>query len=52
VLLIFAITIAANLGSGGMSEVALPALARGPFRAGATVDGFVAGSTPGPVARS
>jgi predicted MFS family arabinose efflux permease len=29
------VTVAANLGSGGMSEVALPALARGPFDAGA-----------------
>ncbi len=28
-------TFAANLGFGGMSEVALPALARGPFHAGA-----------------
>lgn len=33
---IFAVTIAANLGSGGMGEVALPSLARGPFRVGAT----------------
>lgn len=33
--LIFAITLVANLGSGGESEVALPALAHGPFRAGA-----------------
>ncbi len=29
------VTVAANLGSGGLSEVALPALARGPFAAGA-----------------
>lgn len=28
-------TLAANIGSGGLGEVALPALARGPFRAGA-----------------
>ncbi len=33
-----AVTVAANLGSGGLAEVALPALARGPFRAGA--DGY------------
>ena len=33
--IIFAIVVAANLGSGGMSEVALPALAQGPFEAGA-----------------
>ncbi len=33
---IFAVTIAANLGSGGMGEVALPSLARGPFHVGAT----------------
>jgi predicted MFS family arabinose efflux permease len=33
--LIFGITAAANLGSGGVSEVALPALAHGPFHAGA-----------------
>jgi len=32
----FIVTIAANLGSGGLSEVALPALARGPFHAGAS----------------
>ncbi len=32
---ILLITLAANLGTGGMSEVALPALAHGPFRAGA-----------------
>jgi len=29
------VLVAANLGSGGMSEVALPALAHGPFHAGA-----------------
>ena len=34
--LIFAVDIAANLGSGGMSDVALPSLAHGPFHAGAT----------------
>jgi MFS family permease len=33
--LIFAITLVANLTSGGESEVALPALAHGPFHAGA-----------------
>jgi MFS family permease len=33
---ILVVTLAANLGSGGMSEVALPALAQGPFHAGAT----------------
>jgi predicted MFS family arabinose efflux permease len=33
--LILLATFAANLGFGGMSEVALPALARGPFHAGA-----------------
>jgi hypothetical protein len=33
--LIFAITLVANLSSGGESEVALPALAHGPFHAGA-----------------
>lgn len=32
---ILVITFAANLGSGGMSEVALPALAHGPLQAGA-----------------
>ncbi len=32
---ILVITLAANLGSGGAGEVALPALARGPFHAGA-----------------
>ncbi|MHB2024210.1 MAG: MFS transporter, partial [Mycobacteriales bacterium] len=32
---ILLVTIAANLGSGGMSEVALPALAHGPWHAGA-----------------
>jgi len=32
---ILVITLAANLGSGGSGEVALPALARGPFHAGA-----------------
>jgi len=32
---IFVVILAANLGSGGMAEVALPALAHGPFRAGA-----------------
>jgi MFS family permease len=47
VLLIFAITIAANLGSGGMSEVALPALAHGPFRAGATGYGALVASIAG-----
>ncbi len=35
-LVILAVTVAANLGSGGMSEVALPALAHGPFHAGAS----------------
>ncbi len=34
--LIFVITIVANLGSGGITEVALPALAHGPFHAGAS----------------
>jgi len=33
--IILVITLAANLGSGGLGEVALPALARGPFHAGA-----------------
>jgi MFS family permease len=33
--IILVVTFAANLGSGGMSEVALPALAHGPFHAGA-----------------
>ncbi|MHB8458153.1 MAG: MFS transporter, partial [Acidimicrobiales bacterium] len=33
--LFLAVVVAANLGSGGMSEVALPALAHGPFHAGA-----------------
>lgn len=33
---IFAVTIAANLGSGGMGEVALPSLARGAFHVGAS----------------
>ncbi|MGH9106180.1 MAG: hypothetical protein ACRDZX_10150, partial [Acidimicrobiales bacterium] len=32
---ILAVALAANLGSGGMSEVALPALARGPLHTGA-----------------
>jgi hypothetical protein len=32
---ILVVTLAANLGSGGISEVALPALAHGPFHAGA-----------------
>ncbi|MHB1929923.1 MAG: MFS transporter [Acidimicrobiales bacterium] len=32
------VAVAANLGSGGLSEVALPALAHGPFHAGA--DGY------------
>jgi len=32
---IIVVLVAANLGSGGMGEVALPALAHGPFRAGA-----------------
>lgn len=32
---ILVVLVAANLGTGGMGEVALPALARGPFRAGA-----------------
>lgn len=35
------INIAANLGSGGESEVALPALAHGPLHAGATGYGFI-----------
>jgi MFS family permease len=43
-LLVFALCIAANLGSGGMSEVALPALARGSFRAGATGYGTLVAS--------
>jgi predicted MFS family arabinose efflux permease len=30
------VTVAANLGSGGMSEVALPSLAHGPFHTGAS----------------
>jgi MFS family permease len=47
VLLIFAINIAANLGSGGMSEVALPALAHGPFHAGATGYGALVASFAG-----
>jgi MFS family permease len=34
--MILLLTVAANLGSGGMGEVALPALAHGPFHAGAT----------------
>jgi predicted MFS family arabinose efflux permease len=34
--LIFAITLVANLTSGGLSEVALPALAHGPLHAGST----------------
>ncbi|MDA8310594.1 MAG: MFS transporter [Actinomycetota bacterium] len=33
---ILIVTLAANLGSGGVSEVALPALVHGPFHAGAT----------------
>ncbi len=33
--LILLVTLAANLGMGGLSEVALPALAHGPFHAGA-----------------
>src|ERR1022692_3028743 len=33
--IILVITLAANLGSGGLGDVALPALARGPFHAGA-----------------
>lgn len=32
---ILLVTLAANLGSGGLSEVALPALVRGPFHGGA-----------------
>jgi MFS family permease len=32
---IIVVLVAANLGAGGMGEVALPALAHGPFRAGA-----------------
>ncbi|HET9720550.1 MAG TPA: MFS transporter [Solirubrobacteraceae bacterium] len=47
VLLIFAINIAANLGSGGMSEVALPALAHGPLRAGPTGYGVLVASLAG-----
>ncbi len=39
--LICAITLAANLGSGGMSEVALPDLAHGPLHAGATGYGLM-----------
>lgn len=35
VLLVFGVSIAANLGLGGLSEVALPALAHGPLRDGA-----------------
>jgi predicted MFS family arabinose efflux permease len=33
--IILVITLAANLGLGGMSEIALPALVRGPFHSGA-----------------
>lgn len=49
---ILAVSIAANLGSGGMAEVALPALAHGPLRSGATgygaiVAGFGAGALVG-----
>jgi MFS family permease len=39
--IIFLVTIAANLGSGGMSEVALPALAHGPLHARATGYGLM-----------
>ncbi len=38
---ILLITLAANLGAGGMGEVALPALAHGPFHAGAAGYGFL-----------
>jgi predicted MFS family arabinose efflux permease len=51
---IFGITVAANLGSGGMSEVALPALAHGPFGSGAAgygalIAAFSAGALIGTV---
>lgn len=49
---ILAVSTAANLGSGGMAEVALPALAHGPLRSGAAgygviVAGFGAGALIG-----
>ncbi|HTX09742.1 MAG TPA: MFS transporter [Solirubrobacteraceae bacterium] len=52
ILLVFALSIAANLGSGGMSEVALPALAHGPLGAGAggygaLIASFAAGALAG-----
>lgn len=47
VLLIFVINIVANLGSGGIEEVALPALAHGPFHAGATGYGVLVAAFAG-----
>ena len=42
------LSLAANLGAGGMSEVALPALARGPFGAGAgSYGGLIAATGAG-----
>ncbi|MHB1526772.1 MAG: MFS transporter [Candidatus Dormibacteria bacterium] len=51
------VTVAANLGSGGMSEVALPALAHGPLHAGAggyggLIAAFGAGALLGTLAAS
>ena len=48
---ILLVTLAANLGSGGLGEVALPALAHGPFHTGATgYGGLIAALGAGAVA--
>ena len=47
IVLIFILNLAGNLGGGGMSEVALPALAHGPLRAGATGYGALVASFAG-----
>lgn len=53
--IILAVVLAANLGSGAVGEVALPALAHGPFHAGAAgygglIAGFGAGGLVGAIA--
>jgi MFS family permease len=47
ILLMFGISIAANLGFGGINEVALPALAHGPFHDGAAGYGALVASLAG-----
>lgn len=47
ILLIFGISIAGNLGFGGMNEVALPSLAHGPFHDGAASYGALVASLAG-----